>query len=142
MSNRLILASLLGLSLSAAVQAESLLSPVYAQAGQYTATLHSQSQHWNLSPLAGDELEIRGGELCPRTEMPPQGLWLLARDEAGRAELVAPSATLLPAGHSGRVALRACDDPELRNASVKAYGVPQQVLDLLVANSGAVLVDD
>ncbi len=142
MSRSLLLASLLTLSATVGAQSASEITPVYAEAGQYTATLRSTHQHWQLAPIAGDPVEIRADQLCPRTAVPPRGLWVLGRDDSGRAELVAPSATLLPQGHSGRVALRACDDPELRSAKVEAYGVPQQVLDLLLANTGAILVDD
>jgi hypothetical protein len=139
--------SLIALSLLAAsglsqARGDSALEPVYAEAGQYTATLSAGQQHWRLAPIAGTDIEIRSAELCPRTATPPRGLWLLGRDDAGRPELVAPSATLLPNGHRGRVALRSCDDPELRSARVEAYGVPQRVLDLLAAEAGAVLVND
>ena len=81
-------------------------------------------------------------DLCQHTEVPLSGLWLLYRDAEGNPQLVAPSITLLPDGHSGRVALRACDDPELQNAQVKAYGVPGNLLNLLISETGAILVDD
>lgn len=118
------------------------LSPALQAGSEYTATLHTHSQSWRLSPVTGGDLEVRGAELCPHTEVPPSGLWLLDRDADGNPQLVAPSITLLPEGHSGRVALRACDDPELQNAQVKAYGVPGNLLDLLIAETGAILVDD
>jgi len=118
------------------------VSPVYAAVGQFTATLHSQTQMWRVAPLEGESVDIRGQALCPRNVRLPRGLWLVGRDDVGRPELVAPSATLLPAGHNGRIALRSCDDPELRKSAVKAYGVPAQVIDLLATEVGAVFVDD
>lgn len=127
---------------AAAADPASKLTPVYAEAGQYSATLDRDSHRWLLTPIEGESLEIRSTELCPSTARPAPGLWLVGRDAQGRPELVAPSATLLPAGHSGRVALRPCNDPALREASVTAYGVPGKVLEWLASDSGAVLVDD
>lgn len=142
MYRSLIALSLLAVSGLSQARGDSGIEPVYADAGQYSATLAAAQQHWTLAPMAGTDIEIRSAELCPRTTTPPRGLWVIGRDADGRPELVAPSATLLPEGHSGRVALRSCDDPELRSASVQAYGVPQRVLDLLIAEAGAVMVND
>ena len=128
--------------LSASASIERSLDPVYLPGNQYTARLQPSTQLWRLAPLHGTDVEIRASALCPHTAVPPRGLWLLGRDSDGRAELVAPSATLLPPGHSGRIALRACDDPQLGDATQPAYGVPAQVLELLLAETGAVLVDD
>jgi len=129
-------------SLPASANIERPLDPVYLPGSQYTATLQPSTQLWRLAPLDGTDVEIRASALCPHTAVPGRGLWLLGRDADGRAELVAPSATLLPPGHSGRIALRACDDPQLADASQPAFGVPAQVLDLLLAETGAVLVDE
>lgn len=131
-----------GLILAASATLAGDLDPVYAHAGQYTATLDRQGNTWQLTPIVGDALEVRSAELCPSTARPLPGLWLIGRDAEGRPELIAPSATLLPAEHSGRVALRACDDPALRAARVEAYGVPGKVLEWLADEAGAVLVDD
>lgn len=118
------------------------LDPVYTAGNQYTASLQASTQLWRLAPLDGNDVEIRAATLCPHTALPTRGLWLVGRDAEGRPELVAPSATLLPAGHSGRIALRRCDDPQLLDRSQPAYGVPTPVLELLAAQTGAVLVDD
>ena len=117
------------------------LTPVYAEAGQYSATLERESQRWRLTPIEGETLDIRSADLCPSTARPLPGLWLVGRDAEGRPELIAPSATLLPAGHSGRVALRPCSDPALRDARIDAYGVPGKVLEWLANEAGAVMVD-
>lgn len=130
----------LALAASAAVAGE--LDPVYAHAGQYTATLDRNGHAWQLTPIVGEALEVRSSGLCPSTARPTPGLWIIGRDAEGRPELIAPSATLLPAGHSGRVALRSCDDPALRASRVEAYGVPGKVLEWLAEEAGAVLVDD
>lgn len=118
------------------------LEPVYVEAGHYSATLDRSGQTWQLTPLVGELLEVRSVELCPSTARPLPGLWMIGRDAQGRPELVAPSATLLPLGHSGRVALRPCDDPALRQSRVQAYGVPGKVLEWLTEEAGAVLVND
>ncbi len=116
------------------------LDPVYLSGSQYTALLQPGLQRWTLSPQAGADVEIRSVAPCPHQVVPSRGLWLIGRDEAGRLELVAPSATLLPEGHSGRIALRACEEAT-GSGDAPAYGVPAPVLELLAANSGAVLVD-
>jgi hypothetical protein len=138
----LTLAAALALPMTANARIERSLDPVYSAASQYTATLSPKADLWRLTPLDGNDVEIRSGAACPHSTVPSKGLWLVGRDSQGRAELVAVSATLLPAEHSGRIALRACDDPALRVGSEPAYGVPSPVLDLLIAESGAVLVDD
>lgn len=142
MLRSLFTAALLIVPLAVSASTGGSLDPVYTAGNQYTATLTPATQLWRLAPLAGTDVEIRSAELCPHTTVPPRGLWLVGRDADGRAELVAPSATLLPPGHSGRVPLRRCDDPQLRNPTEPAYGVPATVLELLLAQTGAVLVDD
>jgi hypothetical protein len=135
-------AAALALPLAAAAYVERPLDPVYAAAGQYTASLQARAQLWRLMPLDGNDVEIRSDAVCPHTALPARGLWLIGRDAEGRPELVAVSATPLPAGHSGRIALRRCDDPILGDGSSAAYGVPAPLLQMLMAQSGAVLVDD
>jgi len=109
---------------------------VYTAGSQYTATLTQTGSHWRLQPVAGQDVAISTGT-CSTGAMVAPGLWLLVRDHQGGLELVAPSATTLPAGHSGRVALRACDQAHGRDLAV-----PQTVLDLLADGTGAILVED
>jgi hypothetical protein len=138
----LLFAIALTLPLAATARIERSLEPVYASASQYTASLSAARQVWRITPQDGPDAEYRADTLCPHSATPAKGLWLLGRDAEGRAERVAVSATLLPEGHSGRVALRDCDDPALNDAAHPAYGVPAPVLAMLVEHSGAVLVDD
>lgn len=142
MFRSLILTSSMLLPSLAVATVDARIEPVYAEAGQYTASLSARTQSWRLSPLVGQAIDVRPGELCPHTAVPPKGMWIVGRDDSGQPQLVAPSATLLPEGHAGQVALRACDDPELRDSRVAAYGVPRQVLQWLADQSGAVLVND
>jgi hypothetical protein len=142
MSRFLLLAAALVLPLAATARIERTLEPVYSSGNQYTASLSAAQQLWRITPLDGNDAEYRAELPCPHSTTPAKGLWLLGRDAEGRAELVAVSATLLPEGHSGRVALRDCDDPALNDAQQPAFGVPAPVLAVLVEHSGAVLVDD
>jgi len=110
--------------------------PVYTAGSQYTATLTQTGSQWRLQPIAGQDIAISTGT-CATGAMVAPGLWLVVRDAHGGLELVAPSATILPAGRPGRVALRACDEAHGRDLAV-----PQTVLDLLAGNTGAILVQD
>ena len=138
------LIALLAMAASPAATAEpieSSLTPVYVASSQYTAILEPSLQRWTLAPQVGSDLQIRSVTPCAHQTVPAKGLWLIGRDANGGLELVAPSATLLPEGHSGRIALRSCETATAVNG-VKSYGVPDQVLELLADNTGAVLVDD
>ncbi len=108
--------------------------PVFNPGSQYTATLDQTNNQWRLQPLNGQDVVIDTGS-CATGAMVPTGVWLLVRDAQGRAELLAPSVTHLPAGHPDHVALRACD-----KAQGRQLAVPQSVLDLLTANTGAIYV--
>ncbi len=140
--SRIALAAFAALLLSnvSAAQQENPLDPVYLEASQYTATLQPQLQRWTLAPQIGSDVEIRSIAPCPHQVVPSKGLWVIGRDAEGGIELIAPSATLLPAGHSGRIALRSCEVSGDASAG-PAFGVPERVLELLAAHSGAVLVD-
>lgn len=126
-------ASLLA-SLAAAANTAPPAEPVFQAGSQYTATLDQTRNQWRLQPLSGPDVLIDTGS-CATGAMVPAGVWLLVRDKLGRPELLAPSITPLPAGSSERIALRACAQAEGRQLAV-----PQPVLDLLAATSGAIYV--
>ena len=107
---------------------------VYIPGGQYTATLDQTQNVWRFLPINGQDVVIDAGS-CATGAMAPTGVWLLQLDRYGRPELVAPSATRLPAGAPDHIALRACDQ-----ARGRELAVPQTVLDLLAENTGAVYV--
>lgn len=132
----------LGLALSATAASADEDAAVFQAGSQYTAALQPAEQIWRLAPLDGQDVELRSGTDCPHTALPAAGLWLVGRDAQGLPELVAPSATRLGLGQAGRIALRPCDHPALQDASRPAYGVPSAVLQLLIAQTGAVLVHD
>ena len=81
------------------------------------------------------EQRLRLAEACRAGPTPPPGLWLLSQDANGRPQLVAPSATPLPAGHPGRIALVGCGDAE-----AGALVVPDALADWLKQHSGAIYV--
>ena len=106
----------------------------YHPGGEYTATLDQSHNRWRLQPANGQDVDIDIGT-CATGAMVPTGVWLLVTDAQGRPELLAPSTTPLPAGRSEHVALRTCD-----KAQGRELAVPQTVLDLLTANTGAIYV--
>lgn len=141
LSSTLISASLLAAALVPAIVSAAparagfeALEAVYIPGGQYTATLDQTQNTWRFLPINGQDVVIDAGS-CATGAMAPTGVWLLQLDRAGRPELVAPSATRLPAGASDHISLRACDQ-----AHGRELAVPQTVLDLLAANTGAVYV--
>lgn len=131
---------LLATSIGAAATSQPLKTmasePVYNAGSQYTATLDQTHNQWLLQPINGQDVTIDAGA-CATGTMVPTGVWLLVIDDQGRPELLAPSATRLPTGTSDRVALRACD-----KAHGRELAVPQSVLDLLTANTGAIYVSN
>jgi hypothetical protein len=120
----------------AGAQATESDAPQYIAGSQYTAELNQTTGHWHLLPANGQDVVIDTGT-CATGAVHPKGLWLLVRDANGRPELLAPSTTPLPAGSPDRIAIRSCDE-----ATGKALAVPQVVIDLLTADTGAVLLND
>lgn len=130
-------AALLALALAAPTHAANPdNTPVYVAGSEYSAVFHQSRALWQLTPADGRDLLV-GAEACHSGRRLPEGLWLLTRDAQGRPVLVAPSATTLPVSGSTPVPLRGCDA-----AGKTDIAVPQPLLDLLVANSGAVYVAD
>jgi hypothetical protein len=109
--------------------------PVYVAGSQYTAILDQASQHWQLLPASGQVLDI-SSTACKAGAPIADGVWLLVLDADGRPSLVAPSTTALPAGAADHVALRACDE----SAGDDAVFAPQELIDLLAINTGAIYV--
>lgn len=116
-------------------------TPVYSEGSQYTAVLEQGVGHWRLTPAHGQDLLIHADEADCGSDNPalPSGLWMLVRESDGSAALLAPSVTVLPAGHPERVALRDCeamDQPGL------ALNLPRPLLEWIAQSSGAVLLTD
>lgn len=111
--------------------------PVYFDSGQYTASFAQGARRWHLQPLDGDAVDVVD-RACVSASRLPRGVWLVTRDAAGRLQLVAPSATELPAGFPGQLRLVACGS----GADRGALGVPDIVLTWLAGNSGSVMIDE
>ena len=110
--------------------------PVFNAGSQYTAVYRQSRGQWQILPATGQDLAIATGD-CATGAVYPKGVWLVTRDDAGQVLLVAPSTTLLPAGAADTIAVRACDQAE-----PDALVLPQPLIDLLAADSGAVLIDE
>ena len=121
---------------STALSAELDSDPVYQAGGQYTAVLNSVNSQWRLLPSDGQDFAIELGESCHSSTKIPAGLWLLTRDANGQAELLAPSQTILPKGHSGRVSVVSCADDKSN-----ALALPASLIEWLGNNTGAVYVE-
>jgi hypothetical protein len=120
----------------AGAQAQESDASQYVAGSQYTAELNQTTGHWRLMPANGQDVVIDTGT-CATGAVHPKGLWLLVRDASGRPELLAPSTTPLPIGSPDRIAIRSCDQ-----ATGNELAVPQVVIDLLTADTGAVLLND
>ena len=110
--------------------------PVFNAGSQYTAVYRQSRGEWQILPATGQDLAIDTGD-CATGAVHPKGVWLVSRDDAGRVQLVAPSTTELPAGAADTIAVRACDQAE-----PDALVLPQPLIDLLAADTGAVLIDE
>lgn len=141
MSNPLKLFAIASLLLSSTALAQTaraipIASPgeTYTPGSQYTATFEQTRNTWRLQPANGQDVVIDAGA-CATGAMVPAGVWLLVVGDQGRPELLAPSVTRLPSGSPDRVALRSCEQ-----AKGHDLAVPTAVLELLVANTGAIYV--
>lgn len=111
---------------------------IFVEGTRYDAVLSQASRAWRLLPAGGSALHLQVAPDCRLGAAPPRGLWLLTRDQWGRPELVAPSATPLPPGHTGHIRLLACGQPRLGREP--ALTLPAGVLAWLEQNSGAIYV--
>lgn len=121
---------------SAALSSELDSKPVYQAGGQYTAVLNAANAQWRLLPSDGQDFAIQLEDNCRSIAKVPTGLWLLTRDVNGQPELLAPSQTLLPDGHSGHVPLVSCVDDHSN-----ALAVPASLIEWLGNNTGAIYVE-
>jgi hypothetical protein len=121
---------------STALSSELDSNRVYQAGGQYTAVLNSANAHWRLLPSDGQDFAIQLDHNCRSSSKIPTGLWLLTRDANGQPELLAPSQTVLPDGHSGRVPVVSCNDEQSN-----ALAVPTSLIEWLGNNTGAIYVE-
>lgn len=133
------LVALLTASVAAAAPQDAAIEdagPVFNAGSQYTAVYRQSLGQWRILPATGQDLDIATGD-CATGSVHPKGVWLVTRDDQGRVQLLAPSTTDLPAGTADTIAVRACDQAE-----PGALVLPQPLIDLLAADTGAVLIDE
>ncbi len=133
------LISALALLSASSLSAGEQIATDYVAGSHYTATFHQHAGDWQYTPADGQDLSLTGANGCGVQSDLPKGVWLLTSDASGAPELQAPSALSLPEGHSGSVALVACDQPA---DGITRIAAPQLLLDLLAASAGAVRIDD
>ena len=119
-----------------ALTAELDTHPQYQAGSQYTAVLNTRTAQWQLLPGDGQDFAIQLQDSCHSNAKVPAGLWLLTRDAEGNPELLAPSQTVLPAGHSGHVPVVSCADEQ-----GNALAIPASLIQWLSDNTGAVYVE-
>ena len=110
--------------------------PVFTAGSHYSAVYRQSSGRWQILPATGQDLVIDTGD-CATGVRHPEGVWLVSRDDQGRVQLVAPSTTVLAPGQADTIAVRSCDQP-----GDQALVLPQPLIDLLAADTGAVLIDE
>jgi len=118
---------------------------VYFDGGQYTAELEQHAQRWRVSPVQGYDVDVVGhASACVNRVHVPHGVWVVTSDAAGRPQLLAPSATLLPVGFPQQLRLRACNDNSdgIDADGAKVLLVPDVVLDWIKTNVGSVMIND
>ncbi|WP_146907050.1 hypothetical protein [Arenimonas daejeonensis] len=113
---------------------------VFVEGARYNAVLSRGANAWRLLPLQGDDRKLSVAEHCRAGLEPPRGLWLLTRNAEGLPQLVAPSATPLPAGHPGHIRLVECGQPIAADEAVLA--LPVGLIAWLQQNSGTIYVTD
>ena len=111
---------------------------VFVEGARYSAVLHRQQGAWRLMPAAGEDMTLRVAPDCGSAATLPRGLWLLTRNGLGQPELVAPSATPLPAGHPGHVRLVDCR--QSAPGAEPAVAVPPGLVQWLERRSGVIYV--
>lgn len=111
---------------------------IFLEGTRYSAVLSRSQGAWRLLPADGSDIKLRVSADCGAGASLPRGLWLLTRDGEGRPELVAPSATPLPAGHPGHVRLVDCEGRVARGEP--ALALPQGLVEWLEHRSGSIYV--
>jgi hypothetical protein len=120
---------------SSSMSAVSKPEPIYQAGSQYTAILNTQSSQWHMVPRIRQDF-TQSEKDCRTNAVIPTGLWLVTRDGNGNPELLAPSQTILPVGHSGRIPIISCSDLQSNGLAI-----PAKMIDWLSKNTGAIYVE-
>jgi len=126
--------ALLALSSAASTATQAAIEPV---PGSYSAQLRPDARRLRLFDPSGAVLDL-SFEGCGESVQLPAGLWLLSRDSAGQPVLLAPSATALPRGHLGAVAVSTCTS----GADPTALRLPAALLQTLEDHASAIFVSE
>jgi hypothetical protein len=129
------------LSATAATSALSYAEATTRSVGQtypdsnYSAIVSDAGKRWRLLDASGavSAVDVQG---CGTPFRIPPGLWLLSRDRSGGAQLLAPSATLLPPGHRGFIDVRACGEAN----SSQTLQLPAALIASLESHASTILV--
>lgn len=111
---------------------------VFVEGTRYSAVFSPDQRTWRLLPAGGEDIHLKLSPDCGTGLSLPRGLWLLTRDGQGQPQLVAPSATALPAGHAGHVRLVACG--RAASAGEPSLAVPAHLVRWLESRSGSIYV--
>lgn len=142
------LAALFALTLSTAALAapapqpaapEAPMAELPVLASQYNAVLSTRAGRWQLFDHEGPRLQFEANG-CRSSALLPPGLWLLTRDAEGQPVLVAPSATPLPAGHSGQIAIRPCGSLQEGRDPASSVQLPEPLIATLEQHASAILI--
>lgn len=131
--------ALLALGVAGSALANATPSPTLRAALDYSARFSPLRNDWQVFRPDGRSLRVLANDDCDNAQPPPEGLWLLTRNDSGEPELLAPSALPLPSGHSGHVALLSCDAPAPAGDG-NVLRVPAPLLPWLTDNAGLVYV--
>jgi hypothetical protein len=101
----------------------------------YSAIVSDAGTRWRLLDVSGavSAIDVQG---CGAPFRIPPGLWLLSRDRGGGAQLLAPSATMLPPGHRGVIDVRACGEA----TSNETLQLPAALIATLESHASTILV--
>ncbi|HWT14764.1 MAG TPA: hypothetical protein VN581_03185 [Patescibacteria group bacterium] len=110
-------------------------APAFIAETQYTAVFTQSQRSWLLHPTTAGAL-MRQDVRCRDDAPIAPGLWLVTTDAVGQVELVAPSVTPLPPGHSDRIPLLSCD-----SAASGGLHLPARLIETLAREHGAVRID-
>lgn len=108
----------------------------YQAGGQYTAVFNRSNSQWHMVPRVQHDFTTQQNSNCSSNITVPTGLWLLTHDADGRPELLAPSYTELPEGHSGHIPIIPCSEKPS-----EGLAVPAKIIDWLTENTGAIYVE-
>jgi hypothetical protein len=105
--------------------------------GSYSARLDPEARQLHVYDPSGAVLQFQVSG-CGEGLSMPTGLWLLSRDSQDRPVLLAPSATELPKGHPGAIAIVRCGE----HFDGQALRLPAAILQTLEDHASAIFISE